>query len=254
MTEASIATEHSITRHRHEPKRRRLAVTDKRYVTPHMIRIEFASEDLADFTSLSPSDHVKVFLPIDGGEPERRDYTPRRFNPVTQTLTLDFAVHEAGPATRWAVEAEVGDALEVGGPRGSAVVSDTFDWWLLIGDETALPSIGRRFEELPRARIISLVTVTDAGEEQDIAGGERHEAIWVHRPAGRNDDAEPLLAALRSFELPEGEGFVWIAAEAKVARTVRDFVTGELGHPSAWTKAAGYWLKGIADAHEKIPD
>ena len=38
----------------------------------------------------------------------------------------------------------------VGGPRGSSIISsEGIDSHLLIGDETALPAIGRRLEELP---------------------------------------------------------------------------------------------------------
>jgi NADPH-dependent ferric siderophore reductase len=54
------------------------------------------------------------------------------------------------------------------------------------------------------------------------------------------------------IRLPEGDGFVWIAGEASVTRAVRDHVVATEGHPLEWTKAAGYWRKGVADAHEKL--
>lgn len=247
--------EHQITRHRHELKRRRLTVRDKSRVTPNMIRIQFGGSDLADFVSLAPDDHVKLFIPAPVGEPERRDYTPRQFDRAAGTLVVDFAVHDAGPATRWAIDAQPGDTLDIGGPRGSAVVSPTFDWWLLIGDETALPAIGRRVEELPTgARVMSLVAVTDPSEEQTFETGADHQALWVHRPLDRADDPAPLLAALQTISRPQGDGFVWIAAEARIARAVRDYLVKTRGHPLHWTKAAGYWLKGVADAHEKLED
>jgi NADPH-dependent ferric siderophore reductase len=47
---------------------------------------------------------------------------------------------------------------------------------------------------------------------------------------------------------------VWIAAEASIARNVRSYIVDDLGHPRLWTKAAGYWKRGHADAHEKIED
>lgn len=237
--------EHPITRHRHELKRRHLTVREASRVTPNMIRILFEGDDLADFVSLGADDHVKLFVPTGTGEPERRDYTPRYFDQETRTLAIDFAVHDAGPATRWALDAKPGDTLDIGGPRGSMVIAPTFDWWLLVGDETALPAIGRRIEELPAgARIISVVTVADKSEEQSFTTQADHQATWVHRSLDRADDAEPILAALKTLDLPDGGGFVWIAAEARVAR----------GHPLQWTKASGYWLKGVADAHDKLKD
>ena len=249
---------HEVIRHRHEVKWREPKVREKLQITPLMLRVVLEGGDLADFISLSPDDHVKLFFPTGNEGPDERppmrDFTPRRYDNAAKTLTIDFAVHEAGPATQWAIDAQVGDVLRMGGPRGSAVVSPTFDWYLLVGDETALPAIGRRLEELPDAKIIVIAAVPDAAEEQDFAVGANHTIDWVHRFPAQNDDPAPLHEALRGLTLPEGDGFIWIAAEAKVARALRDHVRNDRGHPAEWTKAAGYWLKGVADAHEKLGD
>jgi NADPH-dependent ferric siderophore reductase len=114
-----------------------------------MLRLTLAGAELTGFTSLSPDDHVKVVVPAEAGSTERRDYTPRRFDAQTHELAIDFALHDGGPVTTWARHARPGDPAEIGGPRGSMRVPHDFDWWLLIGDETALPAIGRRIEELP---------------------------------------------------------------------------------------------------------
>ena len=244
---------HEIVRVRHELRRRTLAVHAVRHLTPRMLRVVLTGDELAGFTSLAPDDHIKLFVPGEHGEIERRDYTPRHYDERTGELTIDFALHDAGPATQWARTARPGDTLEIGGPRGSAVVSLDFDWWLLIGDETALPAIGRRIEELPEGvPVTSIVAITDAGEEQQFTGSAAHRAIWVHRPAEQADDPAPLLNALADLSLPPGDGFVWIAAEAQVARAVRRQVVDVMGQPPQWLRASGYWLKGQADAHESL--
>lgn len=135
--------QHQVLRVRHETKRRRLTVREVARVTPGMIRVVLADPSLADFVSAGFDDHVKLFFPSEG-EPERRDYTPRAFDAAAGTLTVDFMLHDAGPATRWAADARPGDTIEIGGPRGSVVVSDSFDWWLLVGDETALGGINAK--------------------------------------------------------------------------------------------------------------
>lgn len=243
------AVPHAITRLRHEVRRRVVTLAAKEQLTPHMLRLHFASPELRDFVSAAPDDHVKLFF----GE-EMRDYTPRRFDPAAGTVVIDFAVHEAGPATRWALDAQPGDTLQIGGPRGSAVVPNDFDWYLLIGDETALPAIGRRIEELrPGVPVTSFVLVPEMADAQHFPTAASWSGHWVTRGAS-TDDAALLLAAMEGFALPGGEGFVWIAAEAQAARAVRRHVLEVLGHPRAWVKAAGYWLRGVADAHEKIED
>ncbi|WP_018389813.1 siderophore-interacting protein [Ancylobacter sp. FA202] len=243
----------TLNRQRFEPKRRSLTVLSTERVTPSMLRLVLGGDDLADFVSAAPDDHVKVVLVRPDGVEERRDYTPRRFDAARRELTLDFALHEAGPATLWALQARPGDRLDVLGPRGSAVVEDaTVAHWLLIGDETALPAIGRRIEEAaPGARLTSLVAVTGAIEEQRFATAATLDARWIHRPAAALTQAAPFIAALETIEL-EPATYVWVAAEAAVARAVRAYLTERRGVPIGWIKAAGYWVLGEADAHEKM--
>ena len=57
-----------------------------------------------------------------------------------------------------------------------------------------------------------------------------------------------LEAAQRRMEAAER------ATEARVARAARDYVVNTRGHRLNWTKAAGYWLKGVADADQKSID
>src|SRR4051812_9085350 len=97
-----------------------VTVTASEQLTPHMLRLRFNSEELAGFESAAPDDHIKLFVPepfANGEERCARDYTPRSFDAATGTLTIDFALHDAGPATRWALAARPGDRIQVGGPK-----------------------------------------------------------------------------------------------------------------------------------------
>ena len=246
---------HQITRVRREIQRRSVTVGAVERLSPNMIRVRFEGDDLRTFESTGADDHVKLFVPDPASEAGRamRDYTPRSFDTEAGTLVIDFAIHDAGPATRWATEAKVGDTIAIGGPRGSAVLTDDFDWYLLIGDETALPSIARRLEELrPGVPVTTIIAVEEDGDRLELPVREELTVVWSPRAGQPVDDAERLRTAITA--LPAGEGYVWIAAEGKVARALRAHVVDVLGHPKAWTKAAGYWSQGSADSHETITD
>jgi NADPH-dependent ferric siderophore reductase len=241
-----------ITRLRYELQRRTLTVTRHQHLTPHMIRITLTGADLQGFVSAAPDDHVKLLLPTaPGTEPQRRDYTPRHYDPARQELVIDFALHDAGPATEWARNARPGDPVDIGGPRGSAVVG-AVNRWLLIGDETALPAIGRRIEEAtPGTAITALAAVPTPQDEQTFTTAADLALHWVHRPASLSADPAPLLARLATLPIPPGT-FVWIAAEGGVARALRHHVVTERGLPPGWLKASGYWVAGQADTTEKF--
>jgi NADPH-dependent ferric siderophore reductase len=248
---------HEIARVRQEIRRRTLTVRRIELLTPRMRRIHFASPELADFRSLSPDDHIKLFFPSrDGGEkPVMRDYTPRAFSNAEATLTIDFALHEAGPATQWAAQAQVGQTLDIAGPRGSHVVSDDFDWYLFVGDETALPAIGRWSESLRSGvPVTTVVAVADEAEALKLDAQADWRPVWVPRGESSKRDAVLLLEALEGFRPPPGDGFVWIGGEASIARGVRTHMLEHYRHPRAWLKASGYWRRGSADGHIEIDD
>ena len=239
-----------IERIKHEIRRRELAIAGVTRLTPHMIRVTLRGEELADFASAAADDHIKVFVPGADGEAETRDYTPRAFDTARRELVIDFVDHGDGPASSWAREARVGGTLRIAGPRGSRVIAGDIRNWVFIGDETALPAIGRFVEELPAGtRATAIVAVPGPADEQQLESAAELDLRWHHRPLAEAADPAPLLNALRNLTLAP-ETFVWIAAEATVARALRSELLGR-GHPPAWLKAAGYWVEGQVDASDQ---
>jgi NADPH-dependent ferric siderophore reductase len=225
-----------------------------------MIRIGF-SADLADFASAAADDHIKLFFfPENGASPGAegsfegsvaRDFTPRRFNNERGELTIDFALHDEGVAAAWAQRAEIGQRIGLGGPRSSFVVEDGYDWRILIGDEAALPAIGRRLEELPAgAKAFAYVAVNDPLEEQEFETNADLEAVWIHRPLEDGCNPSWLLDPVRKMKLPPGCGFVWVAGESATVRAIRQYVVETLRHPKEHLRAAAYWRGGDSAVHE----
>lgn len=242
-----------MRRVRYETRRRTLTVAAVEALTPGMRRIRFQSPDLHDFTSLSPDDHIKLFLETADGRSVMRDYTPRAFDVAAGTLMIDFAVHDAGPATAWALSARAGDRLEIGGPRGSTIAPDGFDWYLLVGDETALPAIGRRVEGLaPGAEVTTIVIVDRAADIQAFETAARWRATWISRDEDGPDDIANARRAIDRLFPSEGDGFVWIAGEGQFAKALRAHVLERHGHPLGQMKAAGYWVRGGEGAYEPL--
>jgi NADPH-dependent ferric siderophore reductase len=271
----STSADRMTRRVRHETKLRLLTVRRVQTLTPGMRRITLGGEALADFISAAADDHVKVFFPRAPGElpilpsgppgsaampgtqhadapaPIGRDYTPRRYTRAALELELDFVLHGEGPAATWAAQAAAGQQLGVGGPRGSFIIPNDFDWYVLIGDETALPAIGRRLEELaPPARAIVIAEVACADEELPLTSAATLAVRWLHRGSAEPGDASQLLAAARELQLPEGAGFIWIAGESNVSKALREYFVEQRGVDKAWIKAAGYWKRGAVATHE----
>lgn len=264
-----------VTRVRRPVKLRLGRVVRVALVTPELIRVTLRGEELRDFESASFDDHVKVFFPAPGADmpvlptlgpdgPVRdpsavpavmRDFTPRRFDASRGELDLEFFLHEAGPATTWAAQAAAGQYLGIGGPRGSMIIPSGFDWHVLVGDDTALPAMARRLEELPQGvRAIVVAEVSGSHAEIDFKTHADLEVTWCHRDSNLSNRAS-LIAALAGLPtFPSGEGFAWAAAEAGLVRQLRAHLVTDRGMPKARVRAAAYWKRGAPATHEVIED
>ena len=138
-------------------------------VSPRLISVLVTGDELGGFADAAPTSHLKVFLPAegqdepnlpaqapdgtvvtpDGPPPVVRTYTPRRYDPATRTLEIQFLLHGTGPASEWAQRAKPGDKLAVAGPGGRFSLEPVTDSWWLAADESAIPAVGTLLEALP---------------------------------------------------------------------------------------------------------
>jgi NADPH-dependent ferric siderophore reductase len=249
MTTPQHTPQRTPQRIRHELRRRQLSVVRTQKISAHMVRITLGGPELEGFSSPGFDDHIKVFF----ADNTMRDYTPGHFDAQALTLELDFALHDAGPATTWAAQAQVGQPVAIGGPRGSFIVPTDFDGHLLVGDDTALPAIARRLAELPAgAPTLVLVEVDGPQDERTFDTAAQCTVVWVHRQGRAHGSA--LLERLPALALPAGDIYAWVACEYSAAKALRAHLVDSRGVQKQWIKAASYWRQGSADSHEKIED
>ena len=195
-----------------------LVVVGSRAITPAMRRVSLIGETLAGFEH-RPGQDLVLSLPAPGGA-ARRHYTIRGFDRHELRLDIDVLVHGAGPGSRWAETAKIGDPVLAEGPRGRTVVNSRANWHLFTGDETALPAIAAMIETLPaQARAFAIIEVEGAQEEQPLPSEAQLEALWLHR-RGPPAPSEALIEALAAFQFPAGLGQA-STSSAKPARCAR---------------------------------
>ena len=241
MSETDIPT---IERVRHDLKLREVTVARIDRVSPGFASITFQGEALADFTSLSFDDHVKFMFNDANGEQVRRDYTPRRVDTDAREIDIEFALHGHGGAAEWARNATIGQRAIIGGPRGSMILPLAMDWHLLIGDDSALPAVTRRLEELPAGARVDAVLLVGAADRRTFITRADARIHWVD-----SDDA--LLQVLKDLPLQPGAGLAWGGGEAALMTRVRQVLV-ETGMPRQAAKVSAYWKRGVADHHERL--
>lgn len=235
-------------------------VTRVKQLSPHMVRVTFTGDDLGAFGWNGPAAHIKLIFPEagqtepimpqpDGPRSTRmRTYTPRRFDPAVPELDVEFVLHGDGPASNWAGQAQPGQTLIVAGPGPSYQVDPDAAWFLLAGDDAALPAIETILDALPAsARAHVVLEVADEHEQRPLSTAAQLEITWLHRSAHAAQADTALEDAVRTIQLPAGNGRIYIGCEAAAMRRIRAHLLHERGLDPAALVTRGYWKLGAVE-------
>lgn len=249
------------------PVRERLAavavpveVRAVRRVTPSVVRVTLAGDDLRRTPALGADQYFRLLLPRPGQRrprlpetqrwwpemqampaderPVLRNYTVRAARPEAGELDVDLVAHgETGPASAWALRAAPGDEVGVivqdtcfAPPAGTAHV-------LVVADATGVPAAAGILAALPAGTTATvLVEVPTAQDVPDLPVRDGVDLAW--RVAG---DAGSLLEDVAARALPAAGVYAWVAGEAALATSVRRHLVRERGLGKDDVYFCGYW-------------
>ncbi len=250
------------------PPRRWVHITGIDWLTPQVASLRLQGPELEGFEIEGPGAHVKLILPSPGeteiAQPLRyegrrpvfedgvippflRTYTPLRFNRERLELEVEMLMHGDSPASNWLRGAQSGQRIIVAGPRGGWNPPDDGNWYLVAADDTGIPAAAQVLSAIPDKTRVALFEVGDKSERRSLPGIPDHLPQWLYRGPRIQSVGSELEKALRSIEVPNGKGYVWIALEAGAMRRIRRYLLEELTLPVSQIVTRGYWKLGNPD-------
>ncbi|MFK8050454.1 MAG: siderophore-interacting protein [Halioglobus sp.] len=234
------------------PAPRTLEVIHCEHLTPNMLRVTLGGQGMNNFPKDQESAYVKLVFPQPGeARPLMRTYTvsEQRHNQID----VDFALHAAeGPATAWALSAQPGTEILVGGPGPKKLINSEADWFLLAGDMTALPALKANIALLPKdAKGYVVVEVVDESDIQALDFPANIEAQWIVNTHAENA-ASPLLDRVKQLPWLPGQPAVWAACEFQSMRALRKYFKFERQLAKSHLYISSYWKFGSTEDQHKV--
>jgi NADPH-dependent ferric siderophore reductase len=222
-------------------------------ITPTMRRVQLSGDNLDEF---EPRPAQEIVLQLsEGGEPARRHYTIRRFDRASKIIDVDFVLHgHRTPGVAWALDAKPGDLLDIRGPRGRIAIDSSADWYLFLGDETAIPAIFALIESL-RAGVPSFAFIEIGGEpdKQKVETVAKLALTFLSRNGAAPGPNDILAKALAGFTLPSGKGQAFTLGETSNIRGLRHSLV-ERGLDRDQIYSEGYWRPDRIGGHDHVHD
>lgn len=244
-----------------------IRVVETTMLTPRLRRIVFEGEDLGHFQRDDQLHCRLIFAPKGEREPvwpmlddqgrvvwpgakmSTRVYTLRALDTERGRLTIDFALHPAaGPATTWAMTASQGDRVGIVGPAAGGLQAGSF--FVLAGDETALPGIARILETLAQdACGVALIEVQDASECLPLTKPPGMQLHWLLRHDAMPGTTTLLFEALQRIDWPDdlSDVFFWGGCEYRAFSAIHRYLRRELGLPAAQQVLYSHWHRSLSE-------
>jgi NADPH-dependent ferric siderophore reductase len=239
-----------------------LRVKRKQHLAPNLMRITLSGDALAGFPAHSDGSHIKLMLPRAGQidpvlptlgpdgpiwppadqRPIVRTYSVSQYHAEAGELDVDFVLHgDNGPASSWAIHAEIGAGVGVAGPGGPDRFQANADWFLLIGDLSAYAAIAAVCRALPDdARGHILLEISDETEQCPLPCPPGMTLAWLSRNGTRAGTSQLLLNAVSKLAWPSTPS-VTLAGESTQIVAIRDWLMNEKGLPRNSFYAVPYW-------------
>jgi NADPH-dependent ferric siderophore reductase len=232
-------------------------VKNKQYLSPHFIRVIFKIEEnqVELLRNVQSGSNNKLFIPTGMTDQSQeplfltRTYTNRKIDLDSRELMIDFAVHgETGPASLWALNAKPGDTLEIGMKESTRPLVPDADFYLLVGDATALPVICAVAELLP-SHVTAKILLEVPGKEDEIMLCSRAELSveWLYNP--HPEKGSRIADFVKKIEFPAGilKKYIYVTVEYSTVKELRSYFKTELNWDSHGMHAVSYWKAGQSE-------
>ncbi|HVB19072.1 MAG TPA: siderophore-interacting protein [Acidimicrobiales bacterium] len=198
---------------------------------------------------------VMIRLFDENGRAIRRRYSVRDVDQVSDELVLWVTTDHEGPGVRWALDARVGEPVDVVGPRGKIPLDPRADWHLFVGDVSGLGAFYRMAQsiEVPgRAVFIVEIDHPDDALTAAFDDGLGVTGIFVNRDGRNLDDPAGLLSGLATFAYPPDQGHAYLFGEFHVMRVIESALRDRGLSPEAISHKS-FWRVGRRNADHGEP-
>ncbi len=245
-------------------------------ISPHFIRVTVKSEALSRLPHRGFDHWFRLFLPkpdqrVDYSRvpesfgmtdyfrylaapaetrPVFRSYTVREHRPEAGEIDIDFVAHgDQGVAGPWAQAAQPGHQVAILDQGCGFDPIDDADFYLLAGDESALPAIMGILRDLPRhSRGLAIIEIPHIDDQQQVEAPEGFEIRWIARDEAHGLPGAAALEAVQSFTPENPETLAaYVVGERMLATEGRRALV-RAGVPKNRISFVGYWRQGKAQA------
>ncbi|UHG89620.1 siderophore-interacting protein [Spirosoma oryzicola] len=216
-------------------------IIEKRQIADHTFHLKIQGSALQALT-YTPGEHLRVLIGLDKNSSlmdKVRTYSIWQYDQANATIDLAVCTHSKGVGSRWIQEVQPGELLYFVGPRGNFTIDDSGDYYVFVGDPSALAHLYEINRNLSGSKkIISFIYADqDMDFFPDVDGCTPFS--FYQQP---QNPAQTVIEQLTSqVNNATGKGMLYVGGDSRLCATLNRYFRHSLHWGSRQIKTKPFW-------------
>lgn len=216
----------------------------KEQIADHTYHLKIQGDDLKNL-DYKPGEHVRILVGVDKAtsmQHKVRTYSVWQYEHTNGVMDLAVCTHSTGIGSLWARESSIGDSIYLVGPRGRFTVDDSGDYYVFVGDPSALAHLYEINRNLTGHKQVLSLIYADREEDlfPDLDGSRPFQFNVLPRNSG-----ETIIEQLHFLlKKATGKGMLYVGGDSRICVTLNRHFRYSLDWSSRQIKTKPFWAPG----------
>ncbi|REE83952.1 flavin-dependent oxidoreductase [Paenibacillus taihuensis] len=223
-------------------------IVQKRQIADHTYHISMRLKDDAKEFAYTPGEFLRVLVGLDQDAKFMdmiRTYSVWNYDAKSRVIDMAVSTFSNGAGASWAERVNAGDSIYYSGPKGRFTVSgdnDTSDYYILVGDISALAHLYEIRRHLPAQKQVHSFIYADSEKDffADLDGTTP--LSFCRLPM---NPSQQLMEQLNPIiQQAKGKGMVYVGGDGRLCVELNKYFRKEHGWEAGQIKTKPFWMPG----------
>jgi NADPH-dependent ferric siderophore reductase len=216
-------------------------VISKKLIAENAFHLTIQGDSLKNMQYIT-GEHLRIFVGLnltDNLNDKVRTYSVWRYDHIQTTIDLVICTHSDGIGSKWVHQLQIGQEVYFSNPKGKFIIDNSADYYLLIGDASALAHLYEINRNLISKKDVKAFFYSKRLPElfKDIDGSQPFN--FYEFPENPINELIPLIE--EALATSQGKGIVYVGGDGRVCVALNQYFK-QKGWNKHQIKIKPFWM------------
>lgn len=213
----------------------------KEKLNENVFHLKICGDDLKALNYI-PGHHLRILVGMGKSttfKDKVRTYSVWNYDNKNHTIDLSVCTHSNGIGSKWVQELKINDRIYFSKPKGNFVIDNTGNYYIFIGDISALGHLYEIARKLEKGKKICSLIYSDRKEDffEDL-----QDTVKFNFKQIETDPADQIIQDITEFlAMANGKGIIYIGGDGRICVELNKYFRQVLKWDTKQIKTKPFW-------------